>query len=293
MLKTFSACATSVIYIFCVMMNFFFLHLDPKQCARYHGDKHLNKMQTEYAQILSFVWYNLVFERLDELGEDFADLKAKAETLKSAMYKKNKAHLKHPTVLWASKSQAHYFAVLHLGLALGDEKRRRIANMKNLPRDQQPKKAWQLEHKSEGMLKFLQTNVPPLALFPKGDQWTDPPKCMPAYLHTDSNGEPFSCIDSYRLFYAGNKVIIAELKWEPYVEEPDFIKPWQHYIKTRPDIEKAIQTDLEKDRETKQRAKEKRKRNKRERDTTSLVETDVSGVPKLARLKKNKVKTID
>lgn len=36
-------------------LNFFFLDRDVEICASYHGDKHLNKMQLEYAQIASTV----------------------------------------------------------------------------------------------------------------------------------------------------------------------------------------------------------------------------------------------
>lgn len=157
-----------------------------------------------------------------------------------------------------------------LGLALGEEKRRRIDEMSKLPKEQQPKNSWKREHKSEETLRYLRDNVPPLELFPDGDSWTDPPKCMPEYLHNNATGNPFSSIESYQLFYSGNKVIIAELKWEPYVEKPDFLGKWQDYIKTRTDIQEGIQKDLLKDRETKQRGKERRAKKrleKRNRET--------------------------
>ena len=34
-------------------MNIFYLHPNPKICALYHCDKHINKMMLEYTQILS------------------------------------------------------------------------------------------------------------------------------------------------------------------------------------------------------------------------------------------------
>lgn len=49
--------------------------------------------------------YILVFEKLEELGDEFSELIDKVPEMKEKMYKKNKAHLKHPTVMWAAKSQ--------------------------------------------------------------------------------------------------------------------------------------------------------------------------------------------
>jgi hypothetical protein len=259
-----------LLHILLVLMNFFFLHLDPKKCARYHGDKHLNKMQTEYAQILSFVWHILVFECLEQLGDEFQDLKDRSEDLKSNMYRKNKAHLKHPIVIWAARSRAHYIAILNLGLALGDEKRRRMDNMVNLPKGQQ--KIWKRHHKSEDTLFYLQANVPPLQLFPEGNIWSDPPKCMPDYLHNDEFGNPFTTIQSYQLYYSGNKITISSLKWEPFVETPDFVDECQSYIKSRTDIQQGIETDLQKYRDDKSRSK-KRRELKKEKESTNNSST--------------------
>ena len=257
-----------------MLMNFFFLHLDPRKCARYHGDKHINKMQTEYAQILSTVWYKLVFDRdgddgnsgddgnggNDRNGGDRGDRdytigqQLQFEALKKGMYKKT--HVNHPVVLWAAKSLAHYNAILDLGVALGDEKRRRIEQMKLLPKRQQKK--WKPVHQSESVLRFLQQNKPSIGLFPNGDSWEDPPKCMPEYLHCDENGNPFTVEESYQLFYSGNKIKIARLKWEPYVETPDFVPKWQEYIENTPRVKKRLQRDYEKSVEKKAKKKPKR-----------------------------------
>lgn len=258
-------------WIFLVLLNFFYLDEDPKQCARYHGDKHLNKMQVEYAQILSLVWYRVVFDRVEEVagmvngteggegvnggeGEVYLILE-NLDDLKSGMYKRTKSHINHPVVKWASQSRAHYMAVAELGLALADEKRRRIEYMRShLPVGMQ--KTWKSENASEKVLKFLHQHVPPALLFPKANLWSDPPKCMPDYYHNslvsdddgddelEKGGRAFSAVESYRLFYAGHKVSIAHLSWEPYVETPDFIAPCQAYIQTRPDIQCGIEDDL-------------------------------------------------
>jgi hypothetical protein len=267
----------TLIHIFLILMNFFFLHLDPKKCARYHGDKHLNKMQTEYAQILSFVWYILVFEDIERLGSEFNHLKERIPYLKSNMYQKNKAHLKHPVVLWASRSMAHYMAIVNLGLALGEEKRRRMDNMDNLPKQQ--RKLWKRHHKSEETLNFLRDNIPPLALFPDGNVWSDPPKCMPSYLHNDETGNPFTVIQSYQLFYSGNKIQIANLKWEPFVEEPDFLSEWQSYINTRrPDIQQGIENDLKKYREDKSRSKKRRELKKQKAELNNSPNKKIKNI---------------
>jgi len=269
-----------------VLMNFFFLDRDPKRCARYHGDKHLNKMQVEYAQILSFVWYRVVFDRLDELStltaclsdddavqkmnmSEFQNLVEvhlllkNVEMLKGKMYKRAKSHLNHPVVKWASESRAHYLAVVKLGLALCEEKRRRIRHMETLPVAQ--RKPWKLKNASEDVLQFLQANVPPRMVFPKGDDWTDPPKCMPDYFHKDEHGQPLSVVQSYRLFYAGHKVKIAHLSWEPYVENPDFLEECQAYIRSRPDMIRGIENDLQKLEEKKLKQTVNRKRQKVEK----------------------------
>ncbi len=237
-------------HIFLFLLNFFFLDSDPVKCARYHGDKHLNKMQLEYAQICSLVWFILVFENPQaKLGLD------EKQEMQSKMYHKNKAHMKHPVVQWAAKSRAHYMAVVELGLALGkflidkiggaqaergtdpilgNEKRRRIAHMETLPASL--RKPWKPHHASEEVLQYLHLHVPPLELFPNGSNWSDPPKVMPTYLHNDEFGNPHSVIQSYRLFYAGNKVKVTGLKWLPHVEEPDFLPAAQSYIESRPDL---------------------------------------------------------
>jgi hypothetical protein len=219
----------SFFQIFLYLLNFFFLDADPVVCARYHGDSHINKMQVEYAQICSLVWFILVFENPKANFEE-----AKITELQSKMYRKNKSHMKHPVVKWAALSRANYMAVVELGLALGNEKRRRIAHMETLPHHL--RKPWKSHHASEPILQFLHLTPPPLTLFPHGVEWSDPPRCMPTYLHNDKFGRPLSVIQSYRLFYAGNKVKVTGLKWLPYVEEPDFLPGAQAYIESRPDI---------------------------------------------------------
>ena len=69
-------------------LNFFFLDRDVETCASYHGDKHLNKMQLEYAQIASTVVRQL-----------------SPSNVPDGTYKET--HKNHPVVKWAKKSRSH------------------------------------------------------------------------------------------------------------------------------------------------------------------------------------------
>ena len=246
----------NILFIFLYLLNVFFLHKKPRKCAKYHGDKHLNKMITEYTQIVSSVWHILWFVTV--IGNcDF-------DNVKRTIYKKS--HEKHPMVLWASRSLAHYNYVCDVGLALQEEKKTRIENMQNLPA--KDRKKWKPDHKSIPVLQFCKDNPPPLNLFVENDTWSDPPKCMPEYLHNDEHGEPFSVIESYRIFYSGNKVAIAKLKWEPYAKTPGFVTRCQAYIQTRPDILLGIENDKKKKEKELERGRvnrEKKRESKREK----------------------------
>lgn len=221
------------------MLNIFFLHRDVKKCARYHGDKHLNVSQKELTQIASNVYHNLVRNYPDRQ-------KSHAEIL-SCIYKSPKnggGHAKHPTVLWAMKSLSHYFYVVDLGIALKDEKLRRMQNMKEFPKKLQKK--WKETHKSQVVLERLKQTPPPLDWFEMGDKWEDPTPCMPECYTHDGNNNSINVRESYRLYYAGHKYSLINLRWEPFAETPRFIAKCQKYIGSRPDILKAIKDELEK-----------------------------------------------
>lgn len=68
-------------------MNIFYLDADPQKAASFMCDKHVVKMATEYAQILSTVHHAM------GTGND-------------SLYKPT--HTKHPSVLWACESVANY-----------------------------------------------------------------------------------------------------------------------------------------------------------------------------------------
>lgn len=197
------------------LLNFFFLDRDPKKCARYHGDKHLNKMILEYAQIASTCFW-IVGHQHDTL------------------YKPT--HKRHPIVLWASKSLANVKAVIELGLALGEERNQRLVIARKLG------KKWLPEHSSVKVLEFMKNNLPPSSAFEYEDMWMDPPLCMPACLH----GKGIDVVDCYRLFYCGHKVDVTGIKWDPYVEPPYFYQEYKRRISEMPEVVKDIESEQSK-----------------------------------------------
>lgn len=83
-------------------MNIFYLSEDPEEAARWHNDRHVVKMVTEYAQILCTVRHLH--------GQE-------------APYRKT--HAAHPAVVWAAESRAHWLWLHKLAVALYAEYRHR------------------------------------------------------------------------------------------------------------------------------------------------------------------------
>ena len=107
-------------------MNIFFLHKNPKLCARYHLDKHVVKMILETAQMLYSVhWYKELELPLDA-------------------YKK--AHINHPCSIWARSSEDNYICLCKLGLELSKEYTFRYEKI----------------HKTQRHIEWLLINVPDL-----------------------------------------------------------------------------------------------------------------------------------
>lgn len=205
------------------LLNFFYLDRDLKKCAKYHGDTHLNKMQVEYAQIASTVWWKLV-KKHDHLKEHFE------KNIKPKIYRST--HENHPVVLWATQSESHLLAVVQLGLELAEEKKVRASVAKTFG------KSWKVDHASTPILQFIKDNLPPIEAFELADEWRDPPACMPElYINLGVD-----IIDRYRFFYVDVKVIELGIKWEPYAEDPPFVQEYQERIKI--EIEKLATNDF-------------------------------------------------
>jgi len=111
-------------------MNIFFLHRNPRRCAQYHCDKHVNKMIIESCQLLYSSHYALECP------------------VPSTGYKKT--HLKHPCALWLLESIENYLWLVSLAWELLDEYRFRYGQHKM--------------HKCDLHLVWLESNIPPLPL---------------------------------------------------------------------------------------------------------------------------------
>ena len=192
--------------------------------------------QVESAQLASTIWH-LLSER-----SGVADFETR---IAPRLYRIS--HSKHPVVLWGVLSLSHYLAIVELGIQLNVEKQRRIANMKSLPKQLQ--RNWSLVHKSQDTLHFLKSNPPPVAVFPNGDAWTDPPPCMPDYYKTDDKGAPRDIVTAYRLYYAGTKTQITNLKWLPYTDEPPWLAEMKRMIEKSRKLREGLAADVAKFRE--------------------------------------------
>lgn len=120
-------------------MNIFVLDRDIALCAQYHCDKHVVKMITETAQLLSGVYYAVDQEN-------------------SAPYRLS--HERHPHALWLRESFDNWLWLATLGIQLYREYAYRYGNK---------------EHKAgEAILQMLQS--PPVYA---SSGFSDPPQCMP------------------------------------------------------------------------------------------------------------------
>jgi len=140
-------------------VNIFFLDRDMGRAARYHCDQHIVKMPLETAQILCSV--------LHRYGID-------------APYMAT--HAKHPSVLWAGDSAAHYRWLREFGKALCGEYTVRYGR----------------RHKCEDVIDSLPAD-PPLP----NRGWSDPPQAMPE----EYRGE--DAVAAYRRYYRADKAVFA------------------------------------------------------------------------------------
>ena len=98
-------------------MNIFYLHEDPIQNVKWHIDKHIVKMATEYCQLLSTAHRVLDGEmylgktknnrniKRWRLSDEREDLLMKA------------SHINHPSNIWVRESSANYFEMYKIYMA--------------------------------------------------------------------------------------------------------------------------------------------------------------------------------
>jgi hypothetical protein len=151
-------------------LNIFVLDSDPVKAAQAQCNKHIVKMTTETAQILSTVHY---------LASPRPDIPMAA------------THRNHPCVMWTRESLDNYIWLTIHGLALSEEYYKRYGQRKGC------------EHGSRRALVWLETNRPPLprkGLTPFALGF----KGFPEYIVTGD------AVASYRAFYVGQKAKFAK-----------------------------------------------------------------------------------
>jgi hypothetical protein len=132
-------------------MNVFYLDPNPRTCAKYHCDKHVNKMILETAQLLSTA------HRMTD--SPYADQCYKI------------AHKNHPSAIWARSSVDHYSWLFELFRELTNEFNRRKGTV----------------HASWTKLKSVLSHTPDLPLA----GFTPPPQCMDDEYKQDDTVEAY------------------------------------------------------------------------------------------------------
>jgi hypothetical protein len=151
-------------------MNIFFLHTNPRKCARWHCDKHVVKMILETCQLLYTCHWML--------NSSLATAPFRKGTEQRG-YKKS--HWNHPCAKWVRGSLLHYVWLASLGKELVREYKVRYKRR---------------THGCEEHMEWLFWN-PPLLL--KNTGWSEPAKAMPdLYKSGDS-------VASYRRYYINDK----------------------------------------------------------------------------------------
>lgn len=166
-------------------MNIFYLDKDPVLAAQYQCDKHVNKMTTETAQMLS------TNVRLTN-GNSFVfpELRHLTKNNRTEIYKVS--YQNHPSTIWARTSKANFLWLKDHGLALAAEYTHRYGKM----------------HAAFPIIVSCMENT-----IPDGD-FTPPPLCMPDEYKTSD------AIESYRKLYIHEKSKFA--KWNKNRNMPEW-----------------------------------------------------------------------
>jgi len=146
-------------------MNIFYIHEDPIVAAQMLADDHIRKMQIESAQMCCTAHW---------------------ATGSEAPYKK--AHLNHPSTIWARQSVQHYKWLVQHGLEICREFESRYGK----------------RHATQNILEWCEKNVPNIP----NSEFKEPPLCMPDEFRVGST------IEAYRNFYVNDKIKIKGLDWK-------------------------------------------------------------------------------
>lgn len=184
-------------------MNIFKLDEDIDNCAKYHNDKHVVKMSTEYAQLLSTC--HRVLDGTLWWGHSSTGRKIQRWFLQDGQYNHmlyKASHINHPCNKWLRESAANYQWLYNLWIRLGEEYTHRYGRL-------------HLAHeKLHGLLSIEPHNIP------QDVEPTDPPAAMTQYPHcivTDN------IVASYRNYYWEAKKDFSKWTRRP---KPD----WWHLL---------------------------------------------------------------
>ena len=155
-------------------MNIFYLHEDPVKAAKLQYNKHVVKMILESAQMLCTAHHEI-------MGDD-ADVPYK------------RAHVNHPSTIWARRSAQNYVWLYDHFVALAQEYKKRYGK----------------DHlsytKCEPYLRFLPGGLPYTG-------FTQPPQAMPDEYKDECS------LQAYWNYYINDKKHIANINKEKLYEE--------------------------------------------------------------------------
>ena len=155
-------------------MNIFYLHHNPYKAATFFYDKHKVKMILECAQMLCTAHH------VHDNGDNVP-------------YKK--AHLNHPSTIWARSSRSNYYWLYEHMLGIGKQYTKRYG-----------KYHLSIE-KCRDALVFAPAGIPDIG-------FTEPPQCMPDEYKDECS------IKAYWNYYIGEKYTVAN-KDEKIYEKAD------------------------------------------------------------------------
>lgn len=178
-------------------MNIFVLDLDPEKCAKYHCDKHINKMIVEHNQILgSIAWTSRGFTKksqiTEELQSQFLGFPRKKENGTPFPY--GIGYRNHPCTVWARECTENYKWLCELTIEMSKEYTRR----------------YNRQNAGENIVKWYQENMP---FLPVHGSMTPFAQAMPEDCKNPD------AVKAYRDYYKKYKVKFA--KWA-HSETPDW-----------------------------------------------------------------------
>lgn len=178
-------------------MNIFILDYDMEKSVKSYCDKHVVKMQLEYAQLLSTTYWitNTLGFVPRSLTSEEINIVSQYEKLSSYSYYKP-THINHPCAIWTRSSLSNFDWLYKLALTLEQEWIRRYEHPTNKT------------HKAIDVIRNMPyPDIPTLGLTPF-------PQCMPdEYKRND-------VVEAYRAYYLGDKKEL--LNWKN-TEKPSWV----------------------------------------------------------------------